>query len=114
MKARDRTPGKPAPRGATAGSAEPIDSLRAQHFDRSTRQIMTEDGVASVLLNDSESPLARLARRKCRDGRGMVSPHQFVAGEKLPADFTRADLLPRVTSNWSAAGARVVAAAPAR
>jgi hypothetical protein len=105
MKARRHTPGKPAPRGATAGSAEPIDPLRAQHFDLSTRQIMTEEGVASVLVNDCESPLAWLARRKGRDGRGMISPNQFVAGEKLRADFTRANLLPRVTSNWSTAGA---------
>jgi hypothetical protein len=58
MKARDRTHGKPALRTATAGSAEPIDLLRALHFDLATRHIMTEDGVvAIVLVNDSESPL---------------------------------------------------------
>ncbi len=54
------------------------------------------------MVNDSESPLAWLARRKGRDGRAMISPDQFVAGEKLRADFTRGHLMPRVTSNWSA------------
>lgn len=32
----------------------------------------------------------------------MISPNQFAAGERLRADFTRGNLTPRVTSNWSA------------
>ena len=67
-----------------------------------TRQILTEDGIASVLVNDSESPLAWLARRKGRDGRSLIAPHQFIAGEKLRADFTRGNMSPRVTANWGA------------
>src|SRR6195952_1233040 len=62
---------------------------------------MTENGVVRVMVNDSESPLAWLARRKGRDGRTMISPNQFVAGEKVRADFTRGQLTPRVTSNWA-------------
>src|SRR6185295_18459107 len=53
-------------------------------------------------VNDSESPLAWLARHKGRDGCAMISPNQFIAGEKLRADFTRGHLSPRVTSDWSA------------
>ena len=82
-------------------SAEAVDNFRAQHLDISTREIMTENGVVSVMVNDSESPLAWLARRKGRDGRTMISPNQFVAGEKLRADFTRGQMTPRVTSNWA-------------
>ena len=55
------------------------------------REITTDTGIASVLANDSESPLAWLARRKGRDRRAMVSPDQFVAGERLRADL-RADI----------------------
>jgi hypothetical protein len=79
-----------------------IDSFRAQHLELSTRQIATETGAISVLVNECESPLAWLARRKGRDGRAMISPNQFIAGEKLRADFTRGHLSPRVTSDWSA------------
>jgi hypothetical protein len=97
MKAR-----KPAPRTANTRSEEGIDSFRAQHLDLATRRILTDDGPTSVLVNDGESPLAWLARHKGRDGRAMISPTQFIAGERLRADFTRGNLAPRVTSDWSA------------
>lgn len=79
-----------------------VDPHRARHLSLETRQILAEDGIASVLVNDSESPLGWLARRKGRDGRSMIAPYQFVAGEKLRADFTRANMAPRVTANWGA------------
>jgi hypothetical protein len=79
-----------------------VDAHRAKHLSLETRQILTDDGVAGVLVNDSESPLAWLARRKGRDGRSMISPHQFIAGEKLRADFTRGNMSPRMTANWIA------------
>jgi len=102
MKPAQRTCDKITPRDAKNPPAEGIDSFRAQHLDLATREIATETGAISVLVNDSESPLAWLARRKGRDGRGMISPNQFIAGEKLRADFTRGHLSPRVTSDWSA------------
>ena len=74
---------------------------RARHLDLSSRDMMTDNGVVRVLVNDSESPLAWLARRKGRDGRTMIDHHQFIAGEKLRADFTRGHLTPRVTASWS-------------
>ena len=100
MKARIRD--KAAPREAEIAPPEGIDSFRAQHLDVATRQIPSETGAISVLVNDSESPLAWLARRKGRDGRAMINANQFIAGEKLRADFTRGHLLPRVTSDWTA------------
>jgi hypothetical protein len=60
----------------------------------------TEQGRASVTLDEAESPLAWLARRRGRDGRFLIEPHQLQAGERLRADFTRANLMPRTTSNW--------------
>jgi hypothetical protein len=50
------------------------DRFRAQHLALAEREILTDAGVATVLANDSESPLAWLARRKGRDGRAMISP----------------------------------------
>ena len=89
-----------AARNAESPAAD-IGDFRAQHLSLSAQDIMTESGIARVTVNDGESPLAWLARRKGRDGRAMIDGNQFVAGEKLRADFTRAHLAPRVTSSWS-------------
>jgi hypothetical protein len=78
-----------------------IDEFRGQHLAVAQRQIATERGHASVTMDDAESPLAWLARRRGRDGRPLIEPHQLQAGERLRADFTRAHLMPRTTSNWA-------------
>ncbi len=52
--------------------------------------------------NESESPLGWLYRRKDKDGSPLISQIQFDAGERLRADFTFAQMSPRVTVNWSA------------
>lgn len=96
---RARPPGKPA-----QPTNEGVGAFRAQHLDLSMRDLMTETGVTQVLVNDSESPLAWLARRKGRDGRAMIGPEQFIAGERLRADFARGHLMPRITSSWSGLG----------
>ena len=84
-----------------AATTEPqIDSFRARHLNVRDHAIATEDGRAAVLIDDNESPLAWLARRRGRDGRPLIAPHQLQAGERLRADFTRAHLMPRTTSNW--------------
>lgn len=54
------------------------------------------------LIDEAESPLAWLAKRRGPDGKRMIGAAQFQAGERLRADFTRAGLTPRVTSNWIA------------
>ena len=102
MKAARRNRDKAMRRDANPPSDDGIDSFRAQHLELAAREIMTEGGAVSVLVNDGESPLAWLARRKGRDGCAMISPTQFIAGERLRADFTRAHLAPRVTSDGSA------------
>jgi hypothetical protein len=79
-----------------------IDPLRARHLSLARRAIRTEDGVATVTVDDAESPLEWLARRKGRDGRPLIEPVQHLAGERLRGEFTRAQLMPRTTSNWSA------------
>lgn len=53
-------------------------------------------------VNDDESPIAWLRRRKDRNGDPMISQAQFEAGERLRADFWFAQMTPRTTMNWSA------------
>ncbi|OQW41580.1 MAG: hypothetical protein A4S12_08360 [Proteobacteria bacterium SG_bin5] len=50
----------------------------------------------SVTVNRAESPLSWLAAR------GLVSPRQLEAGERLRADYEAAALGPRVTMRWDA------------
>jgi hypothetical protein len=91
---------KPSPRPGEP-QRPAIDSFRSQHLALADRQIATEHGRVQVTVDDSESPLAWLARRRGRNGRALIEPHQFQAGERLRADFTRAHMMPRTTSNWA-------------
>lgn len=86
---------------ASEPQAPTIDRYRGQHLQLTERQIATERGRASVTVDEAESPLGWLARRRGRNGRALIEPHQFQAGERLRADFTRAHMMPRTTSNWS-------------
>jgi hypothetical protein len=54
------------------------------------------------MLARDESPLALIAHRRDRDGRAWIEPVHVVAGDRLRADFTRGQMTPRVTSDWSA------------
>jgi hypothetical protein len=78
-----------------------VDPFLGQHLPVAYGDIQTEHGKARVAMNAAESPLAWLARRKARDGRALIEPVQLQAGERLRADFTRAQMMPRVTSNWA-------------
>ena len=51
----------------------------------------------SVTVNRAESPLGWLFAR------GHLTPRQFEAGERLRADWERAQLSPRVTMQWNSA-----------
>lgn len=94
------------PRDFVRPQVPDIDPYRASHLDLSLRAVATETGVVEALVDHSESPLAWFARRKGRDGRPMIDPAQFLAGERLRADFTRAQMTPRVTSSWEAPTSR--------
>ena len=51
----------------------------------------------SVTVNLTESPLGWLLAR------GLITPRQFDAGERLRSDWERAQLAPRVTMAWDSA-----------
>lgn len=53
--------------------------------------------IRSVTVNALESPLGWLFAR------GMVTQRQYDAGERLRADWERAQLAPRVTMSWDGA-----------
>ena len=55
-------------------------------------------GKRSVMVNLGESPLTWL------HSRGHLSDRQFDAGERLRADWERAQLAPSVTMRWDAIG----------
>lgn len=80
-----------------------VDSFRRQHLDLADRPIATVQGRTNVTVDEAESPLGWLARRRGRDGRPLIEPYQLQAGERLRADFTKAHMMPRTTSNWSSA-----------
>jgi hypothetical protein len=90
-------------RAAAARSAGAPDPFLAQHIAAARCLLNLPEGPAEVMLNEAESPLTWLAKRKGRDGRPLISSVQFQAGERLRAHFTAAALTPRITANWSAA-----------
>jgi hypothetical protein len=48
-----------------------------------------------------DTPLAWLRRRKDKDGQPLITDAQFTAGERLAADWRRAHISRRITSDWS-------------
>jgi hypothetical protein len=91
-----------APRGAGNDErpAAALDPLREQHMALASRMTDVPDGLARVLVDDAESPLVWLARRKGKTGERLIAPHHLQAGERLRSDFTSAHMMPRTTSNW--------------
>ena len=65
--------------------------------DRGTGRLQSRRVIKSVTVNIAESPLGWLFSR------GLLSQRQFDAGERLRADWQRAQLSPRVTMVWDSA-----------
>jgi hypothetical protein len=80
------------------------DPFRAQHQLAGEKRYRTEEGEVSLAINEAETPLGWLRRRKGADGKPLIDDRQFEAGEKLRADFTLGQMSPRVTADWSGAG----------
>jgi Domain of unknown function (DUF6456) len=88
-------------RGKSGQANSGVGPYRAQHLELAARVLDPADG--ALIVDEAESPLAWLARRKGRDGRALIEPVQLQAGERLRADFTRSQLMPRTTANWNVA-----------
>jgi len=90
-----------ASRAAAAVLQPDIETPRARHLAVARAQLRDAEGARSVTVNEAESALGWLARRRGRDGRPLIEPVQLLAGERLRADFTRAHLMPRMGADWS-------------
>jgi hypothetical protein len=78
--------------------------LLAQPPDPLAATVETQEGRAAVTVNAAESPLALLHRRKGKDGRPFIDGREFLAGERLRADYGRGRIMPRLGVNWDAVG----------
>jgi hypothetical protein len=99
-----------------AGTLVPSDAGRALARASGNERPLPEPAPeAGPRIDDQESPLAWLARRKGPGGAPLIATAQFAAGERLRTDFTLAGLTPRVTASWSvgATGGRRGAASDA-
>jgi hypothetical protein len=88
-------------RAELARAGGEVDRFRGQHLKLAAADAETPAGRVRLTVDLAESPLAWLARRKGRDGRPLIEPAQWQAGERLRADFTRAQLMPHITANWT-------------
>lgn len=76
------------------------ESFGDQHREIAVENIEVEGARQPVRRNLVESPLSALARIKDRNGARFLPEEAIAAGERLLADFTRAQLQPRVTASW--------------
>lgn len=73
-----------------------------QHRDIDIQMVPTTSGPQRVEVNLAESPLGQIARRKQRNGEPFLSDREWRAGERLRADYTRGQIMPRLGANWVA------------
>lgn len=76
------------------------DPFREQHQQRAIETAEIEGVRRPALVDETESPLGWLRRRKGRSGGPMIDAAQFEAGERLRRDFFHAGLMPRITASW--------------
>ena len=74
----------------------------AQHQERGKAIVHDDFGTSEVTVNHDESPLSWLRHRRGRDGKPLIDAAEFAAGERLRSDYSRGQIMPRVTANWSA------------
>jgi len=79
------------------------DPFAAQHQLRASRDMVEPGGVAhTVVVNEGESPLGWLRRRRGSDGQPLITRLQLEAGERLRTDFTIAQMTPRMAVDLTA------------
>lgn len=73
-----------------------------QHADLSKTNIKIDNTNHTVLKNDNECALSRLYARKDKKGQSWIDHNEYQAGERLRADFEKAQLSPKITAHWGA------------
>lgn len=79
--------------------------FRPQRQEPAAAFVETTTGREAVTIDEAESPLAMLWRRKTGNGGRFLSASEFRAGERLRSDYSRGMLMPRLGVNWDMAGA---------
>lgn len=75
---------------------------------RTGGRVRDADGIIrAVEIDFAESPLAWLRSRRGRGGADLIGDAEYLAGERLRADYTLAGLIRRTTMNWDALGGPV-------
>lgn len=93
----------PVGRAWLARHERPELAFRGQHGALQRHKIEEPNcGRSSVWRDAAESPLTWLRARRGKDGAPLIDDAQFAAGERLRADMTRAQMLPRISANWDA------------
>jgi hypothetical protein len=94
--------GRAALRRALSGSEDIADQHREIRSVPCNGKGANETGKrpTTARVNLSESPLARLAARKKKNGQPLLKPEEIRAGERLRADFTFASMMPTVGQGW--------------
>ncbi len=95
--------GRPAnPRRTAKAKAAPVERAVAPPGRIIGEATLQHEGEAvTVQVNEAESPLAWLHRRRDRTGVPFIDATCFEAGERLRRDMTMARIMPRITSRWS-------------
>ncbi len=78
-----------------------LDPFRAQHLPVMAQEIRDGGETIRVRVDMNESPLAWLAARRGTTGQPLVDKTCLDAGERLRSEMTKAQMLPKVTANWS-------------
>ena len=75
----------------------------ARHRILARRTIRMDGKSVEVEVNEAETPLGWLRRRKGLDGKPFLTDTQYEAGERLRRDFTFGMMTPRVTADLMSA-----------
>ena len=84
-----------------AAEGQEVDVFTARHRDLGTARVEVNGEVGETTVNLAESPLAQLMRRKTKHGTAFLTRAEFDAGERLRADYTRGQIMPRLGANWT-------------
>ncbi|MDD9910822.1 MAG: DUF6456 domain-containing protein [Ahrensia sp.] len=87
-------------------SSNDVSGFAGQHRVLVQRRLQADDEKSLVSVNELESPLASLQRRKDGHGQPWISDAAFQAGEVLRRDFTFAGMMKRVSASWDFSGTR--------
>ena len=94
--------GRAALRRALSGAEAYSDQHRTISYQQKTEDSASKRRPAPIRTktNLDESPLARLAVRKGKNGKPLLEPEQVRAGERLRADYTFAAMMPAIGQGW--------------